>query len=223
MKYLLCSILALMVANCASINARAPEREFNFEEFTGLVSKQAATYEDVVLDYDLDDEKGEKVHFASCLQVDSTDETSILASEYQLFNLLSIHCRAIGLYLEKGVQAKQSYFPAKLTKELLYSFPAAAGPRISKYSLEKRAGKTLKEYEPLLDISIIDDNTSEVLTQNHETTFDIMARADFNADGFEDLLVRILWHVRDAFGKGSDLFILEKTSSTGPVVLTWRY
>jgi len=89
--------------------------------------------------------------------------------------------------------------------------------------LEKRTGKTLKEHESFLDISIIDKNRAEVLTQTNEITFDIMARADFNGDGIEDLLVRTLWYVRDAFGKGTNLFILEKTSSTGPILLTWRY
>ncbi len=222
-KYLLCCIFTLLFTNCVSTNTMVPQRGFNFENFGGHVSKQVTNYEDVVLDWDFSDKKGQSIHFTSCVQVDSTSEESILTSEYHRFRILSIECNAVKLYIEKGVQAKRSYFPDKLTQELLYEFPAVVGPIVHKDYMEERVGKTLKEHESFLDILIIDKNRAEVLTQTDEITFDIMARADFNGDGIEDLLVRTLWYVRDAFGKGSNLFILEKISSTGPILLTWRY
>ncbi len=34
--------------------------------------------------------------------------------------------------------------------------------------------------------------------------------------------MRVDWHARNAFGQGTDLFILTKTSDSGPVTVSWR-
>ncbi len=222
-KCIVLPLIVMIIGGCASADIKRPQREFNFNEFTGLVSKQVKAYEDVVLDYELDDTSGKTIHLKSCRQVDSIREDQILSSEYELYKILSHNCAAIKLYIEKGGPAKSSFFPERLTKELISEFPAVAGPRISRYSLEQRAGKTLKEYEPVFEVVSVDKNTVEVMTENYELTYLIMAKADFNVDGYEDLLVAVRWHVRDAFGKGADLFILEKKSLDYPITLTWRY
>ena len=222
-KFLSCILLASFLLGCAVVKTRVPEREFNSQEFTGLVLSEVKDYKDAVLDYDLDNKKGEEVHFTNCLQVESIGEETILVSDYQLFKLLSINCKALKLYTEKGTQAKRSYFPEIMNEKLVAGWPAVVGPIINDEEMIRRQGKTLSEYETELKISIKDKNTVDVLTDYDDITYCIMARADFNSDGIEDLLVRMIWHVRDAFGKGSDLFIFEKTSHASPVSLTWRF
>jgi hypothetical protein len=216
-------IVALFVVGCATANMQKPLREFNFQEFTGLVSKQVKTYKDVVLDYDLDDENGQNVHINSCLQVNATTEETILNSQYGWYKLLLINCQALKIFTEKGVRAKRSYFPKALNREIVDDFPAIAVPQVSNEPMVQQVGKTLATDELELEISIVDKNKAEVIISSDYINYCIMARADFNQDGLEDLLVRMGWHVRDAFGKGTDLFILEKKSPTDPVTLTWRY
>jgi hypothetical protein len=222
-RYLLITIFVFLVSGCATTKAQRPQREFNFMEFTGLVSKQVKAYGDVALDYDLSDRNGENVHFTSCLQVDATSENDIVTSEYQLYKLLSIHCKAIRIYIEQGTQAKQSFFPEAITKELVAAFPAIAAPQVSKEEMADRLGKRLADDEPGLEVKIVDKNNADVLTSTDDITYTIIARSDFNQDGIEDLLVSMNWYVIDAFGKGAGLFILEKKSPTDPVTLTWRY
>ncbi len=222
-KTLLCSLFILLLVNCASTVAINPHREFYYDAFFDPVSKNTSDYKEIVIDNVLTLKNGEDIHFTNCLQIDSTDEESILMSQFYLLRLMKLRCSAIKLYLEKGIQAKKSFFPKKLTKELIMRFPATAGPIVSKFSLDDRKDKIMEEYEKIINISIKDDNTADVLTRTDEIEFRILARADFNNDGIEDLLVTNFWHIRNAFGKGSELFILEKRSATEPISLTWRY
>jgi hypothetical protein len=222
-QYVFIAIFMFSVIGCSTISMQKPQREFNFSEFTGLVSRESIDYAGVLLDYDLDDAKGKNVHFTSCLQVDGTSENDILTSEYTLYKLLSIHCKAIQIYIEKGTDARVSFFPQTIRKELVAAFPAVATPQVSKEAMAERLGKTLAIDEPGLKIKIVDKENADVLTSTDDITYTIMARADFNQDGIEELLVRMNWHVIDAFGKGADLFILEKKSPTDPIALTWRY
>lgn len=222
-KFLSCILLAFFLLGCAVVKTRVPEREFNFQEFTGLVSTEISVYEDAVLNYEMNKKNGEVVHFTNCLQVESIGEDTIKTSQYQWYKLIMINCKALKLYTEKGTQAKRSYFPEIMNEKLVAGWPAVVGPIINDEEMIRRQGKTLSEYETELKISIKDKNTVDVLTDYDDITYCIMARADFNSDGIEDLLVRMIWHVRDAFGKGSDLFIFEKTSHASPVSLTWRF
>ena len=66
-KFLSCILLASFLLGCAVVKTRVPEREFNSQEFTGLVLSEVKDYEDAVLDYDLDNKKGEEIHFTNCL------------------------------------------------------------------------------------------------------------------------------------------------------------
>lgn len=51
-------------------------------------------------------------------------------------------------------------------------------------------------------------------TSTDKLIYQVVARGDFNGDGIEDVLIRIDWHVIDAFGKGSKLVLITKLSPT---------
>ena len=221
-KCIIYLLAALLLAGWVGAEREAPARVFNTQEFVGLVSTEVGSYEDAVLDYELDASKDGVLHFTRCTQVEAVDAGDIEASQYPLFKLLSVNCLALKRYVE-SVPAQRSYFPEKLTKELVAAFPATAVPRISDEEMTRRQGKNLTAYEAKIKISLAADGSVQVMTATDEMTYYIMARADFDGDGAEDLLVRVDWHARNAFGRGTDLFFLAKTSDSGPVTVSWRF
>jgi hypothetical protein len=100
--------------------------------------------------------------------------------------------------------------------------PATAVPRINDEDIARRQAKTLKAYDPSVRVTEASDGSIHVATATDEMQYQILGRADFTGDGTEDLLIRVDWHVRDALGRGTDLFILEKTSATAPIIVSWR-
>jgi hypothetical protein len=213
----LVALLTFATFACASGSV---SRTFNTKEFTGLISVNSG-YLDATLDYELDGAKGRVVHFGNCRQVEATTEQEIESSQYSLFKLLSINCLALKRYSESGA-ARRSFFPARFTRKLVAAFPATAVPRISDEEMKLRSGKTLFAYEKNLRISIAADGSARVVTNDDEIAYVPMARADFDGDGVEDVLVRVDWHARKAFGEGSDLLLLSKDSASGAVVVAWR-
>jgi hypothetical protein len=196
-------------------------RTFNTGVFVGLTSPDVSRYEDVVLDYELDSSDGRPVHFTSCAQVETTSDRTIAASDYSLFKLLFANCVGLKRYLE-GRSAERTYFPAQVTVSLVEAFPATAVPRMNDEDIARRQAKTLGAYDPSVKISAGNGGSIHVATATDEMQYHVLGRADFTGDGTEDLLVRVDWHVRDASGRGTDLFILEKTSETAPIVVSWR-
>ncbi|MBT8339097.1 MAG: hypothetical protein KJP07_03705 [Desulfatitalea sp.] len=216
-------MLTFTIIGCATNFNKMVEPEFNWKEFTGLVSGKVDRYEDAVLDYGLDTMENGALHFRNCPQVEQTNEETIVESQYYFFKLLLRNCKALKLYCQEGQRARTSYFQKALTKDDIRQWPAVAGPVMNDEDMSRRQGKTLAAYETAFDVSIQGQNAIKLTTGTDHIMYYIMARYDFNQDGIEDLLVRMSWHVRDAFGKGTDLFILEKTSPTSPITLTWRF
>jgi hypothetical protein len=210
----------LVVASCAQTGT-PPLRTFNATAFAGLTSSEVSRYEDVVLDYDLDSSTGRPVHFTTCSQVEDTSDRDIAASDYPLFKLLYANCVGLKRYLQSRA-AERTYFPWQVTPSLVEAFPAAAVPRMNDEDIARRQGKTLAAYDPSVRVSTGDDGSMHVATASDEIRYLVLGRADFTGDGTEDLLLRVDWHVRDAPGRGTDLFILEKTSEAAPIVVSWR-
>ncbi len=220
-QHITCLLIVLFLTGCPEVRHEVPTREFNTQEFAGLVSTEVTTYKDALLDYELDASKGGVVHFTNCAQVDATGEGDIVSSQYPLFKLLSVNCQALRRYAGSS-PAKRSCFPDQLTEAMVSEFPALAVPRISEEEMTRRQGKTLAEYNTAIHITVAPEGSVQVVTDDEEMTYYVMARADFDGDGAEDMLMRVDWHARNAFGQGTDLFILTKTSDSGPVTVSWR-
>jgi hypothetical protein len=221
-KYAICTLLFFLAYGCSHSINRAPNNIFNWKEFTGITSSGIDRYADAVLDYSLDTKDKGEIHFDNCVQVERTDENSIVEPQYYLFKLLLRNCEALKMHFQQGKIPKASYFQTTLSEKEIRQWPAMAGVIVNNEEMTRREGKTLSDYETDLSIEIVDKDTIEAETSSDLITYHIMSRADFNKDGIEDLLVRMNWHIRDAFGKGVNLFILEKKSQTGTVILTWR-
>lgn len=212
----------LLLAYSALASDRLPKRVFNKQAFPGFVPTSSVNYEEAVLDYDLDTSSGGTMHFNSCTQVDATQEDQIASVAYPWLRLLSINCLALKRYSVSRV-ASRTFFPARFTKELIAAFPATVAGVVGSDDLRQRQGKTLRTYETRLHISLASNGEAHVRTAHSDSIYVILARADFDGDGNEDLLVRIDWGTRGALGKGSDLVLISKKSATAPIVVDWRY
>lgn len=216
-----CILVAALLASHLKAQGEAPKRAFNTAQFTGLVTQEVTSYDGTVLDYELDLREGGTIRFRSCRQVESTREEGILDSQYSLFKLLSMNCLALKRYTASTV-AQRSFFPAQLRKADIAAFPATAIVPVSEESLAQRQGRTLSGYEDRFDVSIIGPDSATVITSDDELKYHFMARADFDGDGTEDLLVRIDWRARNAMGRGTELILLSKKSADAPIALVWR-
>jgi len=222
-RRMLCLFVTLLILTACSdpVRKEMPIRKFHTREFVGLVSAEPTSYGDAVLDYELDTSQGGMVRFTRCAEVESTDEQDIESSQYPLFRLLFTNCQALRRYAESH-PARRSFFPARMSEELLAAFPATAVPRISDEEMKRREEKTLSEYEAVLRIAVQTDGSVQVTNKADEMTYHTMARADFDGDGTEDILMRVDWHSREAFGQGTDLFLLSKPSDSAPISVAWR-
>lgn len=216
---LLFLISIIASASCAAHTT--PIRAFNTKAFVGLVTQQITSYEDAKLDYELDTKEGQPIRFTSCPQVEASTEEKIASAQYQLFKLLAINCIALKKYAASQT-AKQSFFPPHLSKKIIAQFPATATPRISDEDIQRREGKTLTQYSKALRIKMQPDQSATLIDKDNEINYVLLARADFDGDGFEDWLLRTDWHARHAMGKGTDLVLLSRKSKGGNILLVWR-
>lgn len=222
MKTLLEVILAVgLLINHLVAHGEALKRSFDTAGFVGLVSMDLSSYEQTVLDYALDSPDGRGIQFKNCRQVESTRENEILASHYPLFRLLSMNCLGLKRFIA-STEARRSFFPARLTASDIAQFPATAMVPISSFDMAQRAGKTLSQYAGPLHVHVGTDGSINVLAGADDISYRVMARADFDQDGNEDLLVCVNWRARDAMGKGTDLVVLSKTSDAGSTTVSWR-
>jgi hypothetical protein len=220
-KFIGCLLTASLFISHLPLQGAAPKQSFNTAQFVGLTSPTVTSDERAVLDYELTGRSGGSIHFTNCAQVDAVKEGEIVESQHSLFKLLAMNCLALEKYSTSAASQK-SFFPAQLTKAVVAAFPATAMVQLSEEDTARRQGKTLSTYAPILEISTGSEGAAKVLTAEDEITYLIMARADFDDDGIEDLLVRIDWHARTAMGKGSDLVLLSRESSSAPITLSWR-
>lgn len=220
MKFIEGVLAALLLVSHLPAQAEGAKRMFNTEKFVGLASSASASYEEIALEYELENRKGDIVRFTSCTQVETTEANEIVESQYSLFKLLSLNCLALKRY-SSSTNAEKSFFPVRLNKTLVAAFPATAMVKLSESDMAKRQGKTLADYEHSLDISIAGDGSAKVITPEDEITYQIMARADFDEDGLEDLLMRVDWRARAAMGRGSDFVLLNRKTKSGPVTVVW--
>lgn len=101
-------------------------------------------------------------------------------------------------------------------------FPASATPILSEADLQQKEGHTIGSLYADANFSSDNKNTIRVITDDDEYYFTTLARADFNLDGVEDLLIRAEWYARNAHGKHVDLVILSQQTHQGSLKIEWR-
>ncbi len=218
------SILLLLSVSPAGIIAESPilpyPKFFNSAEFVGLVSMSGDS-STVILDYDLDGANGNPVLFRNCNDVKQTLETAVVTSQYHLWRLMQLNCKAAAM-INNASASMHSHWPSTLDQAFITALPATAVPDLGGSSLEGRKG-LLKDVEPSLAITSIDSHSTQVIVGGDlAITYVVMARGDFDQDGMEDILLRLDWNIVTAFGKGFSLLLLSKPDLSAEAEIIWR-
>lgn len=194
----------------------------NLEEFTGL-QELGDSVAAIQLDYALDSASGGELPLNSCAAVEATGEEDIDPSQLHLLQLMQVNCTAASYYFAAVKAGKvQSEFPAAMNKAFVKTLPGLAVPDLGGDSMLNREG-TLADVEPGLKVVAVTESSAEVeLAGDLVVNYVVMARGDFNNDGYQDLLLRLDWYIRTAFGKGFDLIVLSQTSQDKQPKIIWR-
>ncbi len=213
MKKFTIPLFLILLSSCSN-TSESYQPQFFSNNFVGLTSDKVVDYQSVQLDYDLTSPDEKNVNFSSCQQVDSTKDQDILTSEYHLLTMLRLNCKALKMYTEAG-EAKTSYLRKLLDEKTIRNFPATAYPYVNNEDKAKRLNKTLSEYHTYLESELLPNGATRIETDVDTVIYQTVATGDFNNDSIEDVLIRIDWSVKNAFGKGSKLVLMTKKSSNG--------
>jgi hypothetical protein len=194
---------------------------FHGAYFVGLTNPDVRRASEAKLDYAVRDTKGREIQFTSIADVDQTKDEVISSPDFSLWTRLQANCAALKKF-EQGHPAPKSNFPSNLTKSLVADFPAAAVPPVSNDDLEMRGDQTMKHFEKALVVELCGGNEAKASTATDQWRYYVLARADFDGDGFEDLLIRVDWGSLEGSGSGSEAFVLAKPTADGPVKVIWR-
>jgi len=216
----------LLLSACSSEPQQTAEASIkpylNLDEFTGLESL-GDSVDSIQLDYALDSAKGGELPLKSCAIVNTTSETDVDQSQQHLLKLMKINCSAASYYFNAlGARNVRSQFPQAINEDFVKSLPGLAVPDLGGDSMLNRDG-TLAEVEPGFKVVAVSENAAEVeLAGDLVVNYVLMARGDFDKDGYEDLLLRLDWYISTVFGKGFDLIMLSQTPDVLRPRITWR-
>lgn len=197
---------------------------FNTQAFVGMTALSpngdGAAY---VLDTDTFDKRdGGTVATKNCQQVGAVKADDIKEQQYSLFQLLATNCLALEKFMVSQ-PARKSFFQKLIGKNTVLGFPATALPVFSpSEDLHAREGKLIRSFLKVEKAALNPDKSIHVETESDVLTYRVMARADFDGDGAEDILVRVDWSAKDGRGRIFDLFLLSKKSVASSIDLVWR-
>ncbi|MBT0964041.1 hypothetical protein [Denitromonas iodatirespirans] len=215
---LLTVFMSSVLLGCAAVRAAPPLRAFNGAAFAGLVE---ASGERGRLDYVLDGANGAELRFASCAEVAATEAAAVREDQFTLFRLLRTNCQALARYADSR-PARDSHLPDALTPVLVGTLPSEVLPAVGGQPAPPKAGERLKSAPHVADIEALPGGRVRVLTRDDEIVYTLMAQGDFDGDGVQDMLLRLDWRARDAFGQGVELLQITRRTPGGPAELTWR-
>lgn len=214
--HLLSALAAALLIGCATVRAESPHA-FNVTAFAGLAKLMPDGSER--LDYVLDGANGGELRFSRCAQVAATDAAAVREDQYPLFQLLRANCQALARY-GAGQPARRSHLPETLTPALVRELPASALPVVGGQATSPTGARV--EDAPGMSIEALPGGRVRVLTRTDDSVYTLMAQGDFDGDGVQDMLLRLDWRTRDAFGRGVDLLQITRRSAGGATEPNWR-
>jgi len=216
------SLLVLSACQAHSIKASAPKHEarwYDTRGFNGVDSIGTSPYD---LEFDLSyfGAVSDTVRVRNCLEVSSLGDNKISEREFVRWDSLKTDCEAAQRFYDAPEDAF-SYWPSTFDLSLLKTFPATSIPYLGGQGLDDRKGDLAKHISSLTLIES-SERGIKVFYDGIVVSYGVVARGDFNRDGYQDLFVRMDWYVEGAFGDGIDWVVLTKLSfNTAPMML-WR-
>lgn len=164
---------------------------------------------------------GEVRDMINCLEIEATKIEQIIEREQRLLVAAKTDCKIARRYIEAAA-AKSTNLPVSLDQGPLLSLPADLIPAINFDSTLGKPGGNLGE----LNIKSFETTQQWEHTIALEDAIFIklteVARADFDQDGVEDLMLMSEWQVADAWdGQGTELLIIEDDGHDKHI--SWRY
>jgi hypothetical protein len=219
---LVVSILSLCACEALSINpgdVKQETRWYNVKNFNGVDSIGTNPYD---LEFDImysgiDDNM---VRVINCLEVSSLGDSKIAEREFARWELLKTDCEAAKRFYDAPENAV-SYWPSTFDLSLLKTFPSTSTPYLGGQGLDDRKGN-MGEYESNLTLIESDEYSVKVSYDGMVVNYVVVARGDFNRDGYQDLFVRMDWYIEEAFGDGVDWVVLTKISPDAVPMILWR-
>ena len=191
-------------------------------EFPGFeLSETGKLTSDKIAKYEYQQTNGKVLAIDSCSQAENLDLSLIPEFEYFRFRLLLVSCKAVQ-QIHNMKASQTSHFSKNLDKAFYEKLPAEVIPQVGEKGFKSAAGKMIANYRKDATISLENDHTGKIITEDDEIYLTLLARGDLTGDGIEDLLIKSEWFARKAFGKHVDLLVLSRTRQDGPVSISWR-
>lgn len=217
----LVALTSLLIATSFASGA-SPTKKLERSAFQGFtIVEQGQELRTQFSGYEFQLKGGQSIEPESCEEADHIDPEALADYDYFRFRLLQTSCMAVSLYSQSET-AQSGYLPDLIDEQFVKRFPASATPTLSEDDLQQKEGHTIGALYADASFSADDKNTIRVTTGDDEYYFTTLARADFNLDGVEDLLIRAEWYARNAHGKHVDLVILSQQTHQGPLRIEWR-
>lgn len=164
---------------------------------------------------------GKEVILKRCSEALTLSENQLAEMEYTRWQWLRDNCTAAEVFFLSPDTAK-SLWPKNFDYDLIRSFPAVAIPYFHRDGLEGRVG-TLGKFDSSLTFSkAANENSIEVEVDGMVVTYEQLARADFNRDGYQDIFVRMSWYIKEASGSGVSWIVLTQRPSDASPMMLWR-
>jgi len=215
----------LGLSGCLSMNYKSPVNNpttprwlnpFTFDQ----EGKVGETLHDVAFKIMFVSSGGGELTVKNCFEVLALGETAIAQREFSRWEWLKSSCLGASSYY-RSPETAISYWGNTFNLELLKTFPATAVPYLGGQGLDGRSGDLGKK-EPTLTLVESGDNSVKVSIDDMVIDYVVLARADFNRDGYQDMFVRLDWYIENSFGEGFDWLVLTKTSPNATPMMLWR-
>lgn len=215
-------IFCLGILGCQSIDLQAPETSrrwlnpstFDQEDIVG------ETLHDVSFEITFSASVGGELTVKDCFQVFALGETAIAQREYARWEWLKASCTGASWYY-RSPETAINYWDDTFDLELLKTFPATTVPYLGGQGLDGLRG-SLGGEESALTLLETGDHNVKVFMDDMVIDYVLLARADFNRDGYQDVFVRLDWDIEDSFGKGFDWVVLTKIAPNASPMVLWR-
>ncbi|GGB13757.1 hypothetical protein [Agarivorans gilvus] len=212
-------LYACQTTNTQTEAAKQEARWYNVNDFKGIDSIGANPY-DLEFDIAYSGIDGDIVRVKNCLEVSFQGDSKIAEREFARWDLLKSDCEAAKRFYGAPENAV-SYWPPTFDLSLLKTFPSTSIPYLGGQGLHGRSGN-LAEHESTLTLIESGEHSVKVSYDGIVVNYVVVARGDFNRDGYQDLFVRMDWYIEDAFGDGHDWVALTKLSPNAAPMMLWR-